>query len=564
VRAAALALLLAAGAAAQADFASSLVEVPGKSTRFALRDLDGDGRRDLLAIDLDGVALRHLRDDRTYPAAPDGTLEWPADTVGWTLDDLDGDGAGELLLLVEGTRVLALSPARGAADAAAPLAARVLLEQPAGFLPRGIRRVNFVRDVDGDGRRDLVLPGAGRFLIHLAREGGFAPAIPVAFRAEIGLELGDPARLDRRFAQDVQIPWFRLLDVDGDGDTDLVTETGDEVQVHLAGPELPLAPSWTLDLAALRAEQPQAGKVDLDNLLGNIEPQVNWRTADLDGTPPHDLVLQVGGTFRVYAGGSTGPRLEQPAQVLKASGNVLYFLLRDVDADARPELQILRAGTVSLGDALRLLVVPGSFEFDVFTYAAVHGRPEAERGEVFARRPTARTTVALKIPALLGFLDDVEELEQQYEQRLQVPAVNACLHGDGAFDDVVDLQGDELAFWHKAVPDGFGTGLVARLESFDVDDLLEEYVARELDNLGDGGRKEISLEDIRELLDTPGFDLRHAVAGRQPDARLPLAVRGAGAKLRVEDLDGDGRSDLAVIEAAGGEGPRRVQFLVQR
>jgi len=553
-------LLLAAGAAAQADFVSSVVDVPAPTTRYALRDVDGDGRRDLLSIDLAGVALRRLRADGTFPAADDSTLAWPADTVGWSLADLEGDGRTELLLLVEGRRVLAV---RAGADGVLA-AGEPLLEQPGGFLPRGIRRVNFVRDVDGDGRPDLVLPGNGRFLIHLNRAGGLQPAIPVSFRAEIGLELGDPARLDGRFAQDVQIPWFQLLDVDGDGDTDLVSQTGDQVQVHLAAPDLPQQPSWSLDLVALRAELPAREKVDLDNLLGNIEPQINWRTADLDGAPPHDLVLQTGGTFRVYAGGSTGPLLDQPTQVLKASGNVLYFLLRDTDADGRPELQLLRAGTVSLGDALRLLIVPGSLDFDVFSYRDVWGSPEAERGEVFARRPTARMTVALRIPALLGFLDDVEELQDQYEKRLEVPAVNACLHDDGAFDDVVDVQGDALAFWNAAVPDGFGTGLVARLKSFDADDLLEAYVARELDSLGDGGRKEISLEDIRNLLDTPGWDLRQAVAGRQPDATLALAVPGADARLRVEDLDGDGRSDLVIIGKGGGEGPRQVQFLVRR
>jgi hypothetical protein len=559
MRAAAL-VLLAAGAAAQADFASSLVEVAAPTTRYALRDMDGDGRRDLLAIGLDGLALRRLREDGTFPAADEGTLPWPAETVGWSLADLEGDGRTEVLLLVEGRTVLAV---RAGADGVLATG-EPLLEQPGGFLPRGIRRVNVVRDVDGDGRPDLVLPGNGRFLIHLNRPDGLQPAIPVAFRAEIGLELGDPSRLDGRFGQDVQIPWFQLLDVDGDGDTDLVSQTGDQAQVHLAAPDLPQQPSWTLDLAALRAEQPARGKVDLDNLLGNIEPQVNWRTADLDGEPPHDLVLQTGGTFRVYAGGSTGPALDAPTQVLKASGNVLYFLLRDTDGDARPELQILRAGTVSLGDALRLLVFPGSLDFDVFTYRAVWGTAEAERGEVFARRPTTRTTVALRIPALLGFLDDVEELQGQYEERLLVPAVNACLHGDGAFDDVVDVRGDELAFWNAAVPDRFGTGIAARLRSFDADELLELYVERELDSLGDGGRKEISLEDIRKLLDTPGWDLRQAVTGREPDATLALALPGDGARLRVEDLDGDGRSDLVVIGKAGGEGPRRLQFLVRR
>src|SRR4029450_5827084 len=134
--------------------------------------------------------------------------------------------------------------------------------------------------VDGDGRLDVVLPGAGRFLIHrnLGKD-GFAPALTVAFRAEIGLELGDPGRLDSRFAQDVQIPWFSLEDVDGDGITGLVRLTADEVLVHLAAPEgrvqlappeLPRQASWGPDLAALRADLPPRDTFDLDNLLANV------------------------------------------------------------------------------------------------------------------------------------------------------------------------------------------------------------------------------------------------------------------------------------------------------
>jgi len=552
-----LPLLLLLPAAAGQEFATSSCEVADGRTRLALRDVDGDGRLDLLAVGLDGFALRRLRADGTFPEEDESKLAWPSDTVGWTLADLDGDGTTEILMLADGQRVFAAGvDAQGALQLGAPL-----LEQPNGFLPHGVRRVNFVRDVDEDGRLDLVLPGSGRFLIHRnLGEEGFAPPLAVAFRADIDLELGDPQRLDSRFRQDVQIPWFSLQDVDGDGRTDLVSQAADSVQVHLARPELPMQPSWTLDLAALRSELPPRESVDLENLLANVEPQINWRTADLDGAPPHDLVLQVGGTFRVFLGGSTGPRLEQPTQVLRASGNVLYFLLRDVNADGRPDLQLVRAATVSLGDALRLLVVPGSLDFDVFTYLD-ESRGEEGHAEVFARRPSARTTVALQIPALLGFLDDVQEMEDDYKRRLKVPAVAAALDG-GAADDVVDLRDDALVLWKGSVPAGFKGSLAEQLASFDIDDLLEKYVSSELDRMGDGGRLEISLDDIKRLMVTPGWDLRQAVKDEEPDLTLPLGAPGEDAKLRVEDLDGDGRDDIVVTVKAG-EG-RRVLFFVGR
>jgi len=464
-----------------------------------------------------------------------------------------------VVMLVDGRRVLAAhADAQGVLAMGAPL-----LEDPLGFLPRGVRRVNFVRDVDGDGRLDLVLPGAGRFLIHrnLGKD-GFAPALTVAFRAEIGLELGDPGRLDSRFAQDVQIPWFSLEDVDGDGITDLVSQTPDEVQVHLAHPELPMQPSWSLDLAALRAELPAREGLDLDNLLANVEPQINWRTADLDGKAPDDLVVQSGGTFRVYLGGSVGPDLSQPSQVLRASGNVIYFLLRDVDGDGRPDLQLLRAATISLGDALRMLVVPGSLDFDVFTYLDVEGGG-SEQGEVFSRRPSARTTVGLHIPALLGFLDDVQELQDDYQRRRAVPAAPLDLDGDGATNDVADLQEAGVWLWRDRVPADFKGTLRERFGSFDVDELLEDYVISELDHMGDGGRMDIGLEDIRKLLVTPGWDLRQAVKGTDPDGKVPLAVPIEGAKMRIEDLDGDHRSDIVITTQAAEDGTRQVQFLVR-
>jgi hypothetical protein len=554
------ALLLLAATAPGQDFASTLYPVPDDTTRLALRDVDGDGRRDLLAVDVAGIALRRLRADGTFPDQDDSVMAWPSSTVGWALADLEGDGTTEVVLLVDGRHVLvAHADAQGVLAPGAPL-----LEEPQGFLPRGVRRVNFVRDVDGDGRLDLVLPGAGRFLIHRnLGAAGFAPALSVAFRAEIGLELGDPGRLDSRFAQDVQIPWFSLEDVDGDGITDLVSQTADEVQVHLAHPELPMQPSWTLDLAALRAELPARDTFDLDNLLANVEPQINWRTANLDGEPPNDLVLQSGGTFRVYLGGSVGPNLAQPSQVLRASGNVIYFLLRDVNGDGRPDLQLLRAASISLGDVIRTLVVPSTLDFDVFTYVDVQGAA-SEQDEVFARRPTARTTLGLHIPALLGFLDDMKEMQEDYQRRRAVPAAALDLDGDGALNDVADLQEGGLWFWRNRVPADFKGSLRERFGSFDVDELLEDYVISELDHMGDGGRMDIGMDDIRKLLVTPGWDLRQVVKGSDPDGKAPLSIPLEGAKMRIEDLDADHRSDIVITTQAASDGTRQVLFLVRQ
>jgi hypothetical protein len=561
-------LAVAARPAAAQEFAQSVLTVPDASQRLALRDVDGDGLRDLLSIGLDGFSLRLLPAEGAYPAEPTGSFAWPSENVGWYLADLDGDGGTEVVLLVDGTRVLAL---RGD-EAGAFLPPQEVLADAAGFLPRGIRRVNMVRDVDGDGLPDLVLPGAGRFRIHLqqpagAAEGaGWAAPIEVSFRPELGLELGDPSRLDARFGQDITIPWFSLQDIDGDGRTDLVSQTERATLFHLAGPSLPAQPTFTLDLQALREEVPRPEGVDLDNLLANVEPQVNWKTADLDGRAPDDLVLQQGGKFSVYLGGSRGPDLDAPDQVLKASGNVLYFLLRDTDGDGRADLQILRAETVSLADALRLLVVPGSLDFDIFTYRnELQGGNElpvggGEAGDAFARKPSTKATVSLRIPALLGLVSTLDEMKEDYDKRKAVPAQPAALDGDGLRNDIVDVQGETLMIWKDRAPELQPT-VVERFASFDIDGLLEHYATSRLDQLDDGGTLTIGLEDIRELLVTPGWDLRQAVAGAAPDLTLPVPFASPGGKLLIEDLDGDGRSDIVAL---GRDADKRQVVLVLR
>jgi hypothetical protein len=547
-----IALALPAAGAQQADASapvSSIYHVPDKETRLALVDVNGDERLDLLAVSPSGIALRCLREDGSLPEQDDSVYAWPSSTVGWNLADLDGDGSTEIVMLVDGTRVFTLS-----ANAEGTLLAGPDLITPEGFLPRGIRRINFVRDVDGDDRLDLVVPAADHFLIHLNRPDGWTEPLPVSFRASIGLSLGDPDELDSNFGQKVHIPWFSLQDVDGDGRTDLISQTADEAQFHLASPELPADPTWVLDLAALRNEIPPPPKIDLDNLLANVETPVTWRVGNVDGSAPADLVIQQGGKISVFLGGSVGPDLQRPDQVLKASGNVLYFLLRDADDDGLPDLQLLRAETISLGEAIRLLMIPGSLDFDVFTYK--------NEGGTFSRKPSARTTVALRIPALLGFLDDVDEMRDDYEQKLKVPAKSADMNGDGNASDVVDVRGDELAIWNSGVPGDFRGSMSDRFSGFDADELLEEYAGRHIDSMDDGGTITIGLDDIEALLVTPGWELRQAVEGRDPDVTWKLAFPGEDALIRITDADGDGRDDIVVIGRR--EKHLYVQLLITR
>ena len=86
-----LLLPLASGAAEELGFTRSVLNVADGGIRLALRDVDGDGDRDLLVIDDEGVAVR-LQVEGAFSATDDRVRPWPAADLAWTLVDLTGEG----------------------------------------------------------------------------------------------------------------------------------------------------------------------------------------------------------------------------------------------------------------------------------------------------------------------------------------------------------------------------------------------------------------------------------------------------------------------------------------
>lgn len=516
------------------DFVHTQLEFPVEGLRLALRDFSGDGRLDLLAADAAGARLHRQRADGSFEAAPSAWLAWPEGRTAWDLADLEGNGRCEVLVLSVESGVTSFE----LGDEGEFRAGRSVLRERS-WLPRGASAVRFARDVDGDGRVDLVLPGPRSHRIFLRREdGSFAAPLEVAYRAAVSLGMGDPERLDGRISRGVEIPWFRVEDIDGDGLPDLVSETPERVAFHLARadrePALPPEPTWVLDLEALRAELPRTGRLNLEDLLDNVPDLVAWRVADLDGEPPNDLVVALGNRFRVYRGGAlTGPR-EQPDQLLLASGKILGFFLRDVTGDARPDLQLLRGERISLGRALRYLVLPGRIDFEVFTYANEEG--------AFSRRPTRRGTLGLLIPRLLSFLERAEDLSLRVELQLMIPARPIAFGADGLSNDVVDLVDEELVVYADCGPDPRDLeGLIEERVEFEA--LLETLALRELDRRGDGAEVVFDLGELDRQVFGLGLAVRRACLGREPLARAPFPYV-PDATLKVLDLDGDGRHDV--------------------
>ncbi len=498
--------------------------------QLLMLDMDGDGARDLVRVSETSVLVHLMRSTGTFSVSADCELPFDGERTAWQLVDTDSDGTHEVLLL---------SPNQGQQLTEYHVSEKtfvkraVLLEEAQAVLPRGVHRVPFARDIDEDGKADIVIPTATGFRIH--RSGpGHAPQPPIEIDCDVKVEhtVGAPQRVDGRFRQEVRIPWFTVRDVDGDGLNDLVAETDDAAHFYIATPEIRQTPTWTLDLKDPEADAAVGVLgVDLDNLLGTLDDSLSWAVDDLDGEAPNDLLLHRDGVFRVFLGGSLGAIQRTPDQLLKVSGNVMHSLMRNVTGSSLTDLQVIRGPRISLGEVVRRLLVPGALDFDVYTYANEAG--------TLSKRPAKRSRLRLEIPSILSFMnrDDGEQDETP------PPARRLRLNRAGEPSAIVDVFEGTLAIYADAVPDDLPPSVLDRVVSTQPDDLLETFLLRDLDQMKDGATRTISLEELLDTEFTSGGALRKATVGREPvySRTLPCAEVTS---LAVLDLDSDGLDDV--------------------
>jgi hypothetical protein len=195
---------------------------------------------------------------------------------------------------------------------------------------------------------------------------------------------------------------------------------------------------------------------------------------------------------------------------------------------------------------LRWLILPGTLDFEFFTYKNTAG--------AFSRKPTRRNTVSLKIPRLLSLMDEVDELEDEIDRQQSVPARRIDLAGDGSRNDVVDFEDGKLVFFADCAPSededklrGFRDG--------DMEQAMRDLVLDDLDQMEDGETKVIDIGDLDTWTYSPGAALRASRQTASPVLTIPTAFEAsAEVVLAVTDLDGDGSGDLVVWSQGEDEG----------
>ncbi len=523
-------------------YGSQPLSLPAETENLVLADLDGDERREIIAVFEDEL--------RIWPQGSAGfdfergfiRLVFQARAVGWDIaSGFSSNGNASIIALLDGDRVQAWHLRDGALGEP-----ETLLTGLGGFLSRGVNRLHFARDVNADGLMDLVTPAPGALNVHLrAEDGGFRPALPVESDMRVRTNLNSRG-LFWRSGQAVTIPALRLRDLNSDGHPDLISETDELLAVFLADPGapgyFPSSATYSVDIAGIeeRLGEFDVDNLDFSNLTGVLALTHEEILEDVDADGIEDLVLREGGKISLFAGFGDGMDLANPRQVLRSGGNVLGSFLHDENEDGLKDLWLWRVESISLGDVFLWLVLSSDIAVEALIYP--------NDGERFARRPSRRITVSLQIPSLVGLAGDFRDLTEAADATRSADIVStatAQLDSEPDNLDLLVLMDRQLqVFFDSIRPEPEETEFLGALDY-------------------SRGRNDYRI-DLRAMIDDIAIgENRHLreVEGRTADLSIDVGPAANGGEVLTANLDGDDVADVLVLARDDAGHIKGVMFL---
>ncbi|MCY3965668.1 MAG: VCBS repeat-containing protein [Acidobacteria bacterium] len=417
--------------------------------------LTGGAVADLAAVHLDGDGDRRLRvlsfADGDWSTAVETTLRADVSFV-----DVAGIDGRDRLIAYGGGRLTWFDP-ESATE-------RDLVALTSDFREsaRGeVLHVDMTRDVNGDGRDDLVLVhGHGFHVLVQMPAGRFAEPVTV----------GPTSGLDRVYGADGYRyhPWeeggrIHEMDYDLDGRSDLVFWNDGHFEVHLQTEEgffSPEARTFTTGIAfdsdqiASLAAPEGIRRRRMDHMPeGESRGRVLHSLTDMNGDGVTDLVVfslkgsslwKMHSSYEVYPGApGPGGNVEfspEPGAVVESEGIVSGIDRHDFDRDGQVDV-VVTAFEPTVFSAIRVLVMSiltGAGSFDLEMFRMEDGR--------YGDRPNAVRQIRPRTPRKSG-------------ERAFWPAVRmGDMNGDGR-SDVLIARNRKMLHVHLGVP---GPGLLAK------------------------------------------------------------------------------------------------------
>lgn len=548
LRYATLALALCLASPVQAQSANPSIEgytrvdfsLPARVERLLIVDADRDGLADILSVAKEQIDLYFQRSTGGFDfSSPDTSITLTGRSVGWELSenypDADGVNGFSLLALVDGAKVQQWRIEDRQFSAPVDL-----LTGLSGFAGSGVNRLHFSRDINDDGRDDLIIPGAGTLQLFIRdADGGYQQAISVLSDMRIFSNLFVRQNIERDVGQTLTIPLIELRDVNNDQRPDLISETEERFDVSLAnasGDYFPQSPSFSIDREEIRERLGNfdVDQLDFSNLTGILALTHEEILEDVDGDRIDDFVLREGGKVSLFAGNANGMDFSQPKQVLRSGGNVLKIFLHDEDGDGRKDLWLWRIEPISVGDLFLWLAISGSVNVEAFVYR--------NEGESFARRPARQVTVALKFPSAVRMISSVVDIREQaraVENSATIPTAVANISGVGNALDLIVLLDEQVQIFHNSIAP--------------TPPLAEDRFLASLNYSRSRNDYEI---DVRRIIDE--FEIAQnkelgTVQGRAPDQTFALQQAMRNGDLMRVSLNADERDDLFVFLERGKE-----------
>lgn len=515
-------------------------------------DLDGLPGAELLVFAGDGRVRTWSRRgaERAFAAEPFGDLLLadPAHALVQLAHVQDGETRPQLVV-VDGTGVHLFAPGPHGAFTAERIDLVTRYKQRLRL--DGPTLAPIVQDVNGDGRDDFVLPNGDTLEVWIRAPASTATGgetKPVFTRAaQVKTQVSHTREASAQKLSDVlsarlSIPDLSLEDSNGDGRPDLVVRDGDRRAWHLvrADGAIPETPDVVLDLALFKDTTPAAELATGRTLAGGDTTRLETRDLDGDGIPDH--VIAHRRKVWVFPGTKSGPQFTQPTTILKSVDDVTALVLLALDGDERPDLLLMKLQVPSVGAILRGLVSEWTVSVDFAGYRNKDGRS-------FDTLPAWRSTIEVRLPAILEIARDPEAILKRFEEaakKFRAPE-RGDLDGDGKAD-VTLLAEDKtsLEVWRGA-------------DANERTPREDEELWRKL--IFDDTNKTWDLERVLAWISGLADEQVARVTGsRAADARFELRKPEEYTLLglRACDVDGDGSSELLLEYLEVANGGRRV------